>query len=42
MNGSNMHRLCSENRLDVYMKSDLSDRKKQFVKDELKAFFKVI
>ncbi len=42
MNGSNMHRLCSENRLDIYMKSDLSDRKKKFVSDELNKFFKEI
>ncbi|MES2109106.1 MAG: HD domain-containing protein [Bacteroidota bacterium] len=42
MNGSNMHRLCSETRLDVYLKSDLSDKKKEFVKNELINFFKTM
>jgi hypothetical protein len=40
MNGSNMHRLCSETRLDVYMKSDLSDTKKLLVVERLISFFK--
>jgi len=42
MNGSNMHRLCSELRLDIYMKSDLGEKKKEFIKNELDKFFKEI
>lgn len=40
MNGSNMHRLCSEIRLDIYIKSDANDKKKQFVIQEIESFFK--
>lgn len=40
MNGSNMHRLCSEIRLDIYMKSDIGDSKKEFVKERIYSFFK--
>jgi HD superfamily phosphohydrolase len=39
MNGSNMHRLCSETRLDVYLKSDLSAIKKTSIKNYIKNFF---
>lgn len=40
MNGSNMHRLCSETRMDVYTKSDLSERKKGRIKERIISFFK--
>lgn len=39
MNGSNMHRLCSETRLDIYYKSDLSDIKKRKFNQTIKTFF---
>lgn len=42
MNGSNMHRLCSETRLDVYGKSDLNEGKKTFIKEKIDKFFKTI
>lgn len=40
MNGSNMHRLCSETRLDIYVKSDVSDKKKDFIKERIVNFFR--
>jgi hypothetical protein len=40
MNGSNMHRLCTELRLDIYTKSDLSEKKKEQIKDRIISFFK--
>ena len=42
MNGSNMHRLCSEIRLDIYIKSDLGDKVKESVSNEINLFFKNI
>jgi len=40
MNGSNMHRLCTEIRLDVYTKSDLSAKKTDLIKERIFSFFK--
>jgi HD superfamily phosphohydrolase len=40
MNGSNMHRLCTEIRLDVYIKSDLNSRKKDLIRERILSFFK--
>lgn len=39
MNGSNMHRLCTETRLDVYYKSDIGDIKKKYINNIIKNFF---
>ncbi len=40
MNGSNMHNLCSETRLDIYIKSDLSDKNRIGIKKIITKFFK--
>lgn len=40
MNGSNMNRLCTETRLDVYIKSDLSEKKIELIEERIISFFK--
>jgi HD superfamily phosphohydrolase len=40
MNGSNIHSLCSEKRLDIYMKSDLGEQREEFIKEAIDIFFK--
>jgi HD superfamily phosphohydrolase len=39
MNGSNMHRLCTETRLDIYHKSDIGDRKKEYIKNLIDRYY---
>lgn len=39
MNGSNMHRLCTETRLDVYHKSDIGNKKKDNIKKLIDEYY---
>lgn len=39
MNGSNMHRLCTETRLDIYHKSDIGDKKKENIKNLIDKYY---
>lgn len=39
MNGSNMHRLCKEIRLDIYHKSDIGDKKKDYIKNLINKYY---
>lgn len=39
MNGSNMHRLCTETRLDIYHKSDIGDKKKEYIKSLIDRYY---
>jgi HD superfamily phosphohydrolase len=39
MNGSNMHRLCTETRLDIYHKSDIGDKKKEYIRNLINKYY---
>lgn len=39
MNGSNMHRLCSERRLDIYIKTELGENTENGAKEQIINFF---
>lgn len=39
MNGSNMHRLCTETRLDIYHKSDIGDKKKEYIENLINKYY---
>ena len=39
MNGSNIHRLCTETRLDIYYKSDIGDNKKEHIRKFIEQYY---
>lgn len=39
MNGSNIHRLCTETRLDIYFKSDIGESKKEKIDELIKQYY---